>query len=53
MSDILTKIVDFFSNLFTKIMKIFDKISEKIFEQTGKKINIGLIVGGIILVFIC
>ena len=29
--------------------KKFDGISEKIFEQTGKKINVGAIVGGLIL----
>ena len=33
-----------------KITKKFDKISDKIFEQTGTKINVGLIVGGAILV---
>jgi hypothetical protein len=38
------------TDIFFGLTKKFDGVSEKIFEQTGVKINIGLIVGGIILV---
>jgi len=40
MKDILKKIGDFYMNLTKK----FDGISEMIYERTGKKINIGMIV---------
>ena len=38
------------TDIFFGLTKKFDGVSEKIFEQTGVKINIGLIVGGTILV---
>ena len=38
------------TDIFFGLTKKFDGVSEKIFEQTGVKINIGLIVGGSILV---
>ena len=50
MPDKLKEIYEVLSDYFMKITKKFDKISDKIFEQTGTKINVGLIVGGAILV---
>ena len=41
----LDKAVDF----YLKLTKKFDGVSQKIYEQTGKKINIGAIVGGVLL----
>ena len=37
------------SDIFFGITKKFDGISEKIFEQTGIKVNVGYIVLGILL----
>lgn len=39
------------TDIFFGLTKKFDGVSEKIFEQTGMKINIGLIVGSAILIF--
>lgn len=38
------------TDLFFKLTKKFDGLSEKLFETTGIKINIGLIVGSTILI---
>ena len=48
MGDLYEKI----SDIYMKISKKFDFISEKIYEQTGKKINVGVIVGAVILLFL-
>lgn len=41
------------SDVFFKITKKFDGISEKIFEQTGTKINVGAIVlGAMLIIFV-
>ena len=48
MKDFLKKAGDFYINLTKK----FDGISHKIYERTGKKINIGAIVVGAILVIV-
>ena len=45
--EIYEKATDIFFGLTSK----FDGVSEKIFEKTGMKINIGLIVGSAILIF--
>lgn len=39
------------SDIYMKISKKFDDISDKIYQQTGKKVNIGIIVGVVILIF--
>lgn len=49
MPESLKNILEKISDIFMIISKKFDKISEKIYEQTGKKINVGTIVLGIIL----
>ncbi len=49
MPESLKNILEKISDIFMIISKKFDKISEKIYEQTGKKINVGAIVLGIIL----
>ncbi|HIT71829.1 MAG TPA: hypothetical protein IAD08_07975 [Candidatus Scatovivens faecipullorum] len=38
------------TNIFFSITKKFDGVSERIFEQTGMKINVGYIVLGTLLV---
>lgn len=43
------KIYEKATDIYFGWTKKFDGISEKIFEQTGTKINVGAIVGGIIL----
>ncbi len=40
------------TDIFFSITKKFDGISEKIFEQTGTKINVGVIVVGAITVIL-
>ncbi len=37
-------------NLFMKVTKMFDGISQKIYEQTGTKINVGFIVISVVLI---
>lgn len=37
------------TDIFFSITKKFDGISDRIYEQTGKKINIGAIIGGIVI----
>lgn len=49
-NDKLKEIYEKATDIFFGLTKKFDGVSEKIFEQTGVKINIGLIVGGAILV---
>lgn len=39
------------TDIFFGLTKKFDGVSEKLFETTGIKINIGLIVGSAILIF--
>jgi len=48
--DKLKEIYEKATNIFFGITKKFDGISEKIFEQTGMKINVGYIVLGTLLV---
>ncbi len=50
MEDKLKEIYEKATNIFFGITKKFDGISEKIFEQTGMKINVGYIVLGTLLV---
>lgn len=49
MEEKLKEIYEKATDMFFGLTKKFDGVSEKIFEKTGKKINIGLIVGGAIL----
>ena len=51
-NDKLKEIYEKATDIFFGLTKKFDGLSEKLFEQTGVKINIGLIVGGAILVFV-
>lgn len=50
MEEKLKKLYEKATDIFFGLTKKFDGISEKIFEQTGKKINIGAIVLGTMLV---
>ena len=50
MEDKLKEIYEKATYIFFGITKKFDGISEKIFEQTGMKINVGYIVLGTLLV---
>lgn len=56
MEDIFKKIYDKIIDIIFAINKKFEKVSDKIFEQTGMKINIGAIVmsalGVIILILV-
>ena len=49
-NDKLKEIYEKATNIFFGITKKFDGLSEKLFEQTGVKINIGKIVGSLILI---
>ena len=49
MEDKLKKIYEKATDIFFGITKKFDGISNKIYEQTGTKINIGLIIGSILI----
>lgn len=50
MEDKFKEIYEKATNIFFGITKKFDGVSEKIFEQTGMKINVGYIVLGALLV---
>lgn len=50
MEDKFKQIAEKAGSLFMKVSKFFDGISQKIYEQTGKKINIGFIAISIFLV---
>lgn len=50
MPEFLENFIKKVTDIFYEISKKFDNISDKIYEQTGKKINIGYIVIGILLV---
>lgn len=50
MEDKLKEIYEKATDIFFGITKKMDDMSEKIFEETGKKINIKLIVLGVALV---
>ena len=52
MEEKLKKLYEKATDIFFGLTKKFDGISNKIFEQTGLKINIGLIIGSAILIFI-
>jgi len=52
MEEFFKKAYDKVVDLMFAINKKFEKVSEKIFEQTGTKINIGAIVMGAIAVII-
>lgn len=49
MEDKLKEIYEKITDIFFNIVKKLDDLSETIFEQTGKKIDIKLIVLGVIL----
>ncbi len=49
MEEKLKKIYEKATDIFFGITKKFDGISNKIYEQTGTKINIGLIIGSILI----
>ncbi len=51
MPEIIQKIYDKLTDLYMKFIKKCDEISEKLYEQTGTKINIALIIGIILFVF--
>lgn len=46
----MNQIFDKITDIIDKIAKKNNKLTEYIFEKTGIKINVGLIVGGIFLV---
>ena len=48
MPEFLENFIKKVTDIFYEISKKFDNISDKIYEQTGKKINIGYIVIGIL-----
>lgn len=50
MEDFLKKIAEKAGNLFMKVESLFDGISQKLYEQTGTKINIGFIVICVVLI---
>lgn len=49
-NDKLKEIYEKATDIFFGLTKKFDGLSEKLFEQTGVKINIGMIVGSLILI---
>ena len=49
MNDKFKEFLDKAGDFYLKLTKKFDGVSQKIYEQTGKKINIGAIVGGVLL----
>ena len=53
MPEKLKEIYEKASDIFFKIAKKFDGISEKIYEHTGTKINVGAIVlGAVLIIFV-
>ena len=52
MEDFFKKVYDTIVDCIFAINKKFEKVSDKIFEQTGTKINIGAIVMGAIEVIV-
>ena len=50
-NDKLKEIYEKATDIFFGLTKKFDGVSEMIFEKTGAKINVGLIVGSAILIF--
>ena len=50
MEEKLKELYEKATDLFFGLTKKFDGVSEKLFETTGVKINIGLIVGSAILI---
>lgn len=50
MEEKFKKIVEKAGNLFMKVEGMFDGVSEKIYEQTGNKINVGFIVICVVLI---
>ncbi|MBR3614315.1 MAG: hypothetical protein IKL55_03960 [Clostridia bacterium] len=51
MEEKLKEIYEKATDIFFGLTKKFDGVSERIFEKTGKKINVGIIVGSAILIF--
>ena len=49
MNDKFKEFLDKAGDFYLKLTKKFDGVSQKIYEQTGKKINVGAIVGGVLL----
>ena len=52
MEEKFKKIYEKATDIFFGITKKFDGISNKIYEQTGTKINIGLIVGSALIILV-
>lgn len=50
MEDKFKEIAEKAGNLVMKVSKMFDGVSQKIYEQTGTKINIGFIVICVVLI---
>ena len=50
MKENLKKIYEKATDMFFRLTKKFDGVSEKIFEKTGTRINVGIIVGSAILI---
>ena len=53
MPEKLKEIYEKATDIFMDVSKKFDGISEKLYQQTGKKINVGVIVlGAILIIFV-
>lgn len=50
MEDFFKNIAEKAGNLFMKVEGLFDGVSQKLYEQTGTKINIGFIVICVVLI---
>lgn len=49
MNDKFKEFLNKAGDFYLKLTKKFDGVSQKIYEQTGKKINVGAIAGGVLL----
>lgn len=50
MEDKLKELAEKVGNFFMKVSKFFEDISQKIYEQTGTKVNVGFIAISIFLI---
>lgn len=50
MEDFFKKVAEKAGNIFMKVEGLFDGISQKLYEQTGTKINVGFIVICVVLI---
>lgn len=50
MEDFFKKVAEKAGNIFMKVEGLFDGVSEKLYEQTGTKINVGFIVIVVVLI---